>query len=398
MSSSPAETTIESPSPPVIERPPEDPGPRGSWFSGSWFSGFWFQGPLRGVLVAVVIALVVGTLVLAGMRAGKHQSRGSGAQSSSFQADSGRTLRLKGTTEAVQSRAILAPLLAGQSVGTLTITRIAQVGTRVKRGDLLVEFDRQAQLRDFIDKQADYGKLVDQVLEEQAKENAARAKDETEMKQAEDNLSKAELEMQKVEIVSRIDAEKAQENLDEAKATLQQLRETFDLKRRAAQAAIRILEIQRDRTRETMRHAQANSELMQIHSPIDGVVVLNTIWKQGKMGEVQEGDQVRPGVPFMQVVDPSRMQVQAPVNQEDFLSLRVGQTARVYLDAYPQLVFRGKLEEMAPIGRNGDFSSKLRTFAVVFSIAGNDAKLMPDLSAAVDVDVAGTGGAAGGFE
>jgi len=392
MSSSPAETTIESPSPPVIERPPEDPGPRGSWFSGSWF-----QGPLRGVLVAVVIALVVGTLVLAAIRAGKKQSRGSGAQSSSLQADSGRTLRLKGTTEAVESRAILAPLLAGQSVGTLTITRIAQAGTRVKRGDLLVEFDRQAQLRDFIDKQADYGKLVDQVLEEQAKENAARAKDETEMKQAEDNLSKAELEMQKVEIVSRIDAEKAQENLDEAKATLQQLRETFDLKRKAAQAAIRILEIQRDRTRETMRHAQANSELMQIHSPIDGVVVLNTIWKQGKMGEVQEGDQVRPGVPFMQVVDPSRMQVQAPVNQEDFLSLRVGQTARVYLDAYPQLVFRGKLEEMAPIGRNGDFSSKLRTFAVVFSIAGNDAKLMPDLSAGVDVDVAGTGAAAGGF-
>jgi HlyD family secretion protein len=386
MSSTPAETTIEPPSPPEIERPPEDLDPGGSWF----------QGPRRGVAVVVlialiIIALIVGTLVLVGTRAGKNQSSGRGAQPLSLHADSSRTLRLKGTTEAVESRAILAPLLAGQSVGTLTITKIAQVGTRVKRGDLLVEFDRQAQLRDYIDKQADYGKLVDQVLEEQAKENAARAKDETEMKQAEDNLSKTELEMQKVEIVSRIDAEKAQEDLDEAKATLQQLRETFDLKRAAALAAIRILEIQRDRTRETMLHAQANSELMQIHSPIDGVV-------QGKMGEVQEGDQVRPGVPFMQVVDPSRMQVQAPVNQEDFLSLRLGQTARVYLDAYPQLVFPGKLEEMAPIGRNGDFSSKLRTFAVVFSIAGNDAKLMPDLSAAVDVDVAGTGGAAGGSQ
>lgn len=388
MSPPSAEATIEAPSPPAFERPPEDSGPGGSRFNR----------PLRGLLVAAAIALVVGTLVLVGIRAEKKHSSESGTQSSSLHADSTRTLRLKGTTEAVQSRAILAPLLAGQSVGTLTITRIAQVGTRVKQGDLLVEFDRQAQLRDFIDKQADYGKLVDQVLEEQAKESAARAKDETEIKQAEDNLSKAELEMQKVEIISRIDAEKAQENLDEAKATLQQLRETFDLKRKAAQAAIRILEIQRDRTRETMRHAQANSELMQIHSPIDGVVVLNTIWKQGKMGEVQEGDQVRPGVPFMQVVDPSRMQVQAPVNQEDFLSLRVGQTAKVYLDAYPQLVFPGKLEEMAPIGRNGDFSAKLRTFAVVFSIAGSDAKLMPDLSAAVDVDIAGAGVAPGGSQ
>jgi len=36
----------------------------------------------------------------------------------------------------------------------------------------------------------------------------------------------------------------------------------------AAQASIRILEIQRDRTRETMLHAQANSALMEIHAPL----------------------------------------------------------------------------------------------------------------------------------
>ncbi len=349
------------------------------------------------MLAVAVVALVVGTLLLARMKS-KPRPSGGGAEVLSAHGDSSRALRLNGTTEAVETRAILAPLLAGEQVGTLTITKLALGGIRVKRGDLLVEFDRQAQLRDLIDKQADHSKLVDQVLEEQAKEDAARAKDETEIKQAEDSLSKAQLEMQKVEILSLIDAEKAQEDLDEATATLHQLRETFDLKRKAAQAAIRILEIQRDRTDETMRHARANSELMQIHSPIDGVVVLNTIWKQGKMGEVQEGDQIRPGVPFMQVVDPSRMEVRAPVNQEDFLRLQVGQTARVHLDAYPQLAFSGKLEEMAPIGRNGDFSPKLRIFGVVFSISGSDPKLMPDLSAAVDVDLAAQPSAAGGSQ
>src|ERR1039458_10148843 len=56
------------------------------------------------------------------------------------------------------------------------------------------------QMKDFVDKQAEYAKLVDQVAEEQAKENAARAKDETELKQAEDNLHKTELEIQKAEI------------------------------------------------------------------------------------------------------------------------------------------------------------------------------------------------------
>jgi HlyD family secretion protein len=295
-------------------------------------------------------------------------------------------LRLKGTTEAVQARAILAPLLAGQQIGTLTVIHIAQAGTKVKRGDLLVEFDRQAQMRDIIDKQAEYQKLVDQVAGEQAKESAARAKDETELKTAEDNLRKAELEIQKAEIVSRIDAEKNQENLEEAKATYDQLRETFDLKRRAAQAAIRILEIQRDRTQQTMEHAKANSDKMQIRSPLDGVVVLNTIWKQGTMGEVQEGDQVRAGVPFMQVVNPATMQVRVHANQQDFPSLHVGQMAKVRLDAYPEMVLEGKVDQISPIGENGDFSAKLRTFVVIVAIEGNDPKLMPDLSAAVDVD------------
>jgi HlyD family secretion protein len=338
--------------------------------------GFW---------IAITAAVLIVSLIL--LLTTRSNSPPSGKAAQSTVRVPAQVLRLKGTTEAVQSRSVLAPLLAGQQVPTLTIVRMIPAGTRVKQGDLLVEFDRQAQVRDFIDKQAEYGKLVDQVAEEQAKESAARAKDETELKQAEDNLRKTELEIQKAEIVSRIDAEKNQENLDEAKATYGQLRETFDLKRKAAQAAIRILEIQRDRTQQTMLHAQANADLMQIRSPLDGVVVLNTIWKQGTMGEVQEGDQVRPGVPFMQVVNPATMQVRVMANQQDFPSLQVGQTAKVRLDAYPDLVFAAKLDQLAPIGEGGDFSDKLRSFLVIVSIAGNDPKLMPDLSAAVDVDV-----------
>jgi HlyD family secretion protein len=340
---------------------------------------------LRGWMVMAAAAAVLGIILFVATRS-KTPATGTSAPAASTTPS--QVLRLKGTTEAVQSRSILAPLLAGQSVPTLTIIHLTPAGTRVKKGDLLVEFDRQAQMRDFVDKQADYAKLVDQVAEERAKENSARAKDETELKTAEDNLRKAELEMQKTEIVSRIDAEKYQENLDEAKATFDQRRETFDLKRKAAQAAIRIFEIQRDRTQQTMMHAQANADLMQIRAPLEGVVVLNTIWKQERMGEVQEGDQVRPGVPFMQVVNPSAMQVRVMANQQDFPSLQVGQTAKVRLDAYPDLVFAAKLDQLAPIGESGDFSNKLRSFVVIVSIEGNDPKLMPDLSAAVDVDVA----------
>ena len=381
MHSAPATVTPDSESPP--EQPGTRPEPPGGKGEDDKARPAWLRG-WRLIIAAAAAALLVAIL----FTANRSKTPASSAASISGSANPNQILRLKGTTEAVQARAILAPLLAGQTVPTLTIIHLTPAGTRVKKGDLLVEFDRQAQMKDFVDKQADYSKLVDQVAEEQAKENAARAKDETELKTAEDNLRKAELEMQKTEIVSRIDAEKNQENLDEAKATFDQLRQTFDLKRKAAQAAIRILEIQRDRTQQTMLHAQANADLMQIKSPLDGVVVLNTIWKQGTMGEVQEGDQVRPGVPFMQVVNPLAMQVRVMANQQDFPSLQVGQTAKVRLDAYPDLIFAAKLDQVAPIGEGGDFSNKLRSFVVIVAIEGNDPKLMPDLSAAVDVDVA----------
>jgi multidrug resistance efflux pump len=114
------------------------------------------------------------------------------------------------------------------------------------------------------------------------------------------------------------------------------------------------------------------------------------------MGEVQEGDQVRPGVPFMQVVDPAVMEVRVPVNQEDLLALKIGDKAHVRLDAYSDFGLPGKLESIDPMGTPGDFSSRLRRFSATFSIAGHDPRLMPDLSAAVDVDSADTGSSAGG--
>jgi hypothetical protein len=57
----------------------------------------------------------------------------------------------------------------------------------------------------------------------------------------------------------------------------------------------------------------------------------------------------------------------------------------VRVDAYPDLELAGKFEQLSPIGRGGNFSAKIRTFTATFSIQGSDARLMPDLSAAVDV-------------
>ena len=75
------------------------------------------------------------------------------------------------------------------------------------------------------------------------------------------------------------------------------------------------------------------------------------------------------------------------VNQADLLDLKMGMKAQVHLDAYPGMVFPATFEELDSIGHSGRFSDTVRDFDAVFSIQGSDPRLMPDLSAAVDVEI-----------
>jgi RND family efflux transporter MFP subunit len=148
-----------------------------------------------------------------------------------------------------------------------------------------------------------------------------------------------------------------------------------------------MLELQRDRAQEAMHYAQGNSSRMSLRSPMEGVAVFNTLWLSGRMRTVQLGDSVRPGMPILQVVDPSKMQVHVNVNQVDVTRLAVGQHAQIHLDAYPGLVFPGVLQQLSPVGHGGTFSDTIRNFSAMFQIQGDDPRLLPDLSAAIDLDL-----------
>ncbi len=296
-----------------------------------------------------------------------------------------RTLRLHGIVEAVQSYAVAAPRLSGQAAGSMVITKLVRTGTRVRRGDMLVEFDRQNQLKTVLDREAEYNDLLEQIKKKEAEQAAAQARDDTELKGAEYDVQAARVDMRKNEVVTSLEAEKNRQNLAEAEATLAQLRETYKLKRDAAAAELRILVIQRDRARSAMEYARRNIERMSIQSPLDGLAVLTPIFKMSRMADPQEGDEVRPGSAILLVVNPAAMQVRARVNQVDLYKLVLGQAAEVRLDAYPDLVFSGTIERIGAIGANSDFSKQIRYFTALIAIKGRDAKLLPDLSAAVDV-------------
>ena len=122
----------------------------------------------------------------------------------------------------------------------------------------------------------------------------------------------------------------------EAKARLAQLRTTFDLKRKAAEADVRILRIRRDRAANAMKQAETNAEKMSVKAAIGGMAVIRSIWKSNNMSEVQEGEEVRAGMPIVDIVNPESMRVRANGNKADMKNQAVGPKVRVGLDADPE--------------------------------------------------------------
>jgi HlyD family secretion protein len=117
------------------------------------------------------------------------------------------------------------------------------------------------------------------------------------------------------------------------------------------------------------------------------MAVVRSMWKSGTMSEIQEGEEVRSGMPVVDVVNPAMMRVRAKVNQADINDLQVGQPVRVGLDAYPALSFNGSVAQLSPLGVRSTLSAKVRTFVALINVEGSHPNLMPDLTASLDIEL-----------
>jgi hypothetical protein len=84
------------------------------------------------------------------------------------------------------------------------------------------------------------------------------------------------------------------------------------------------------------------------------------------------------------------MQVSARVNQVDITQVHIGQSAEIRLEAYPTLIFPGKVASIAAIGTRSDYIKRIRYFTILISIQGSNPKLLPDLTAIVDLQMENT--------
>jgi len=303
------------------------------------------------------------------------------------------SIRFSGVVEAVRTRTVLVPQLRGVP-SLMVITHLVEAGRRVEPGDVIVEFDPQDQEIRALDAQAEVDDLDAQIARRRTEHEAADARDRTELVATENDVARARLAVGTNDLIASVEAEKNTLALEQAEARLAQLETTYALKREAEAADLRILEIRRARAVRALDYALANASLMQLRAPFAGLVVLRSLRRSGSTAatQVAEGDEVRAGQPVVDIVDTSAMRVRARVNQADATVVRVGQAATIRLDGFPELVFEGRVESLAPLATTSEMSQDVRVLAAEVSIQGSHARLLPDLTASVEIEPGGAPG------
>lgn len=129
--------------------------------------------------------------------------------------------------------------------------------------------------------------------------------------------------------------------------------------------------------KENVKKARTNLSYATITSPIDGVVLSK---------EVEEGQTVASSFNtptlFNIAQDLTQMRVIAKVDEADIGEVREGQRVSFTVDAFPNLVFEGNVQQ---VRQEATTESNVVTYEVVISAPNDDLKLKPGLTANVTI-------------
>jgi HlyD family secretion protein len=305
-----------------------------------------------------------------------------------------REIRLTGTVEAVHSSKVIVPQIVGQG-GQLTLTHLIPNGTHVQVGDVIAEFDPTQQIDNGLAAKAKYEDLGHQVEQKAAQNNADRETRQADLTQAQADLSKAQLDLQKAPILAEIAKLQNDIKADIARQHVESLTKSNANHDQSDAAALRILELQRDRQKVALERAQINIDRMELRAPLAGMVAHQNVYRGNSQGHAQEGDQLYRGQALVSIFDPSELLVRCSVGEPDGAALTPGTLAKVYFDAYPDLFLPAHFQFASPMAASA-LGSPVKTFSAVFKLDKTDPRLMPDLSAAVVLEP--RAGKAGGAE
>lgn len=297
-------------------------------------------------------------------------------------------LRLSGQTSAREYAFLIAPRIRYRGVDpSMVLLKLIPSGTIVKKGDVVAEFDPQA-MRDRLDDTLASVKDYENSIEKRRVEQELDMETlQQSLRQAKAAVDKAKLDFKTLDIRTDIDRELLKLSVDEAEAAYKEQQTDVPQKIVSQKSDMRILELTKKIEDINLERQQGDLRKMQIKAPIDGMVVLQTMFRPGgDQVTLAVGDQVRPGQPIMKIIDSRTMQVEGTINQSESSDFRIGQTATVNLDAFPGSRYPAKVYAIGALATSGGRQQYyIRNVPVRVQILSPDKNVIPDLSASADV-------------
>ncbi|HUF16927.1 MAG TPA: efflux RND transporter periplasmic adaptor subunit [Thermoanaerobaculia bacterium] len=226
-------------------------------------------------------------------------------------------------------------------------------GDAVQRGDRLVDLERAAYI-------AQRDRMRSEVANRRIEVSRARI-----------SLANAESQYKRAQ------------DLSQQGIQAQELFEQTRLQRDNARAALASAEEAVRQSQAGLAQAENDLERTMIVSPIDGKVVQLSA-QEGEV--VITGTMNNPGSVIAVIADLSEILVQAEVGETEITGIRVGQEARVRVDALPGRVFEGRVAEIGSSASvRAGAGSGIRYFRVQISLVDPDEALRPGMTSQVEI-------------
>jgi HlyD family secretion protein len=178
--------------------------------------------------------------------------------------------------------------------------------------------------------------------------------------------------------IKQQDVAQAEEGVRQADASLRMARANT-AQVRVKEQAIRTARAQVMQAEAAVRYAETQLSYTRIVSPIDGVIASVS---------TQEGETIAAGLTaptFVTIIDLSRLQVEALVDETDIGRVKAGQPTMFTVDSFPDEDFQGTVTAIYP---KAIIDQNVVDYDVVVTIANPRGMLRPDMTANVTIEVA----------
>jgi len=298
-------------------------------------------------------------------------------------------LQVHGTGELRASHSIMlaAPAVGGDS---LQLTHLARTGELVKKGDIVLEFDPSEQHYKLEQSHSELLEAEQEIAKAKADVVVLAAEDKVALLKARYNVRRAELDVQKNELLSKIDGDKNQLALQQTRRVLAELEKDDESHKASGKAGTYLAQEKYNKAKLAMDQAQQNLEKMRVVAPMDGLVSVQKNMNAAggffftgmTLPDYHPGDQVQAGSAIAQIVDPMGMDLVSKVSEQERGNIRQGQAVEVVFDALPDHVFRGSVKSVGGMSTRQFFDSNSGGgFDVSIQLADADPRLRSGFTA-----------------